>query len=364
MKARVDQAALATAAADVARILPTRPSQPVMAGVRLDATADGITLAAFDYERSLVVSIPAEVAKPGTVLLPGRALAGLVTGLAGDIDLHDDGHRATLAAGRSKVTLPLGALENYPALPEPGETTVRLAVADLATALAAVAWSVIADGDGLKGLMHVELTAGHTDITLASTNRNVLSVRHVPAHSEGEFTALVGPRELADALRGQQGDVALGLVGGVLTVRGSDRVATIRTCAEDFVPWSRIIPQEARQAVVDRDQLLDAAIIAQRADESPFTPIVLTVVDDGFDYEGGSRDQSDGNQVSGHIDAEIAAGPSLRLGVKPELLIGALKAMQPGPIRLGLGVNATRAFLVEQDDTDGLHVVQPIRLKD
>lgn len=365
MKARIEQTTLAEAAADCARILPTRLMHPVMAGVRLDATAGQVVLSAFDYERSLAVTIPADVGTGGSLLLPGRALAGLVAGLPdGDIDLHDDGHRATLAAGRSRITLPLGVLDDYPALPEPGETTTSIAAADLSEGLAAVAWSVLADGNGLKELTYVQMVVDRTDVTLISTNRNVLSVRHVLARGGDPFTALVYPRDLHDALRGQQGDIRLGLTGGVLTVAGQSRTSTLRTGAEDYPSLMRLVPNGTRQAVLDRDDILGAALICQRADDNPFTPIVLTVTDDGFDYHGGPLDNADGNEVTGHVDADIADGPALRLGIKPELLVGALKVMKPGPLRLGLGVSGTRAFLVEQDDVDGLHLIQPIRLKD
>lgn len=361
MKARVEQAVLAAATADAARVLPNRPLSPVMAGVRLDAVDGALTLSAFDYERSLTVTIPADVGEPGTLLLPGRALAGLVASLSGTVDISDDGRRTTLAAGRSRVTLPVGRIEDYPAVPQGGQTTVTVAASDLAACLSDVAWSV--EVNGLKALAYVQVDAQTGgEITLAATDRHVLSVRRVAADVRGEFTVLVLPRDLTDALRGHDGDVQLGLTGGVLTVAGPGRVSTLRTGSEEFPLWPRLIPSDFdRTAVVDRDELLEAASLAQRADERPGIPIVLTVVDDGFTFEGGSRDESDGNQVAGHVDADMTPGDDLTIAVAPEFLIGPLKALDAGPVRLSLQTK-TRPFVVEQDDLDGLHLIMPIRL--
>src|SRR5215468_12162203 len=74
MRFTVQRDALAEAVAWAARALPTRPVIPVLAGLLLQASADKLVLACFDYEVSAHVAIPAEVADPGTALVPGRLL--------------------------------------------------------------------------------------------------------------------------------------------------------------------------------------------------------------------------------------------------------------------------------------------------
>src|SRR5438105_1943031 len=74
MKFRVEHDALADAVAWVARALPSRPVVPVLAGLRLEA-GEGLTLSCFDYELSATAQVVADVAEPGTALVPGRLLA-------------------------------------------------------------------------------------------------------------------------------------------------------------------------------------------------------------------------------------------------------------------------------------------------
>jgi DNA polymerase-3 subunit beta len=62
VKFRVERDVLAEAVTWVARGLPVRPAVPVLAGVLVEAGADGtVTLSAFDYEVSARVTVAAEV---------------------------------------------------------------------------------------------------------------------------------------------------------------------------------------------------------------------------------------------------------------------------------------------------------------
>ena len=50
MKFRVDRDVLADAVAWAARSLPVRPSVPVLSGLLIEASDDGLVLSTFDYE--------------------------------------------------------------------------------------------------------------------------------------------------------------------------------------------------------------------------------------------------------------------------------------------------------------------------
>ena len=81
MRFNLERDALAEAVAWVARSLPSRPVLPILSGLLLEADADGLTLSCFDYEVSARIRVDAEVADPGTVLVPGRLLAEITRSL-------------------------------------------------------------------------------------------------------------------------------------------------------------------------------------------------------------------------------------------------------------------------------------------
>ena len=75
VKFQVERDVLAEAVTWAVRGLAQRPPVPVLAGVLIEANADGLTLSAFDYEVSAKVTVDAQVDEPGTVLVLGRLLA-------------------------------------------------------------------------------------------------------------------------------------------------------------------------------------------------------------------------------------------------------------------------------------------------
>ncbi len=78
MKFRVERDVLAEAVSWVARGLPARPPVPVLAGILIHADPEGtVTLSAFDYEVSAKITVAADVAEGGTVLVLGRLLADI-----------------------------------------------------------------------------------------------------------------------------------------------------------------------------------------------------------------------------------------------------------------------------------------------
>src|SRR5690606_32330616 len=123
-----------------ARSLPTRPPVPVLAGVRLEATADGtLTLSSFDYAVSTRSRVPAEVASAGAVLVSGRLLADICKwSPAKPVDVDLDGTKVILTCGASRFTLLTMPVDDYPALPAMPDTTGSIDAGVLTEAVAQV----------------------------------------------------------------------------------------------------------------------------------------------------------------------------------------------------------------------------------
>ncbi len=205
MKFRVDRDALAEAVSWVARALPTRPVVPVLSGLRLDAVADGaLTLSCFDYEVSATARIEADVAEPGTVIVPGRLLTEItrnLPALAVDVAAADDA--VDLTCGSAEFTLYALAADEYPALPEPPPVAGTIDGGVLGPAIGQVAPAASRD-DTLPMLTGVCLDIDGGTLTLAATDRYRLAVREMPwaaARPGLRAAALVPARTLADAAR-------------------------------------------------------------------------------------------------------------------------------------------------------------------
>ena len=92
---------------------------PVLAGLMLDASDDGLVLSTFDYEVSARVTLPADVTDAGQALVSGRLLADICRSLpAKPVEMTIDGAQVIVTCGSSRFSLQTMPVEDYPALPE------------------------------------------------------------------------------------------------------------------------------------------------------------------------------------------------------------------------------------------------------
>jgi DNA polymerase-3 subunit beta len=203
MKFRVEHEALADAVAWVARALPSRPVVPVLAGLRLEA-AEELTLSCFDYDLSATARVAAEVAEPGTALVPGRLLAEIIRSLPGQpAEFAADGDVVSLTCGGAEFALVSLPLADYPELPPIPPVAGTIDGGELAAAVAQVLPAASRD-DTLPMLTAICLDIRGDSLTLAATDRYRLAVRDVhwePARPDLRAIALVPARTLADAAR-------------------------------------------------------------------------------------------------------------------------------------------------------------------
>uniref|UniRef100_UPI000CE36D64 DNA polymerase III subunit beta n=1 Tax=Mycobacterium avium TaxID=1764 RepID=UPI000CE36D64 len=140
LKFRLVRESFADAVSWVAKSLPSRPAVPVLSGVLLSGTDEGLTISGFDYEVSAEAQVAAEIASPGSVLVSGRLLSDIVRALPNKpIDFYVDGNRVALNCGSARFSLPTMAVEDYPTLPTLPEETGTLPADLFAEAIGPVA---------------------------------------------------------------------------------------------------------------------------------------------------------------------------------------------------------------------------------
>src|SRR6201992_125816 len=179
LKFRLVRESFADAVSWVAKNLPTRPAVPVLSGVLLTGSEEGLTISGFDYEVSAEAQVAAEVASPGSVLVSGRLLSDITRALPNKpVDFYVDGNRVALSCGCAKFSLPTMAVEDYPTLPTLPEETGTLPSDLFAEAISQVATAAgRADTLPMRTAIRVEIS-GET-VVLAATDRFRLAVREL-----------------------------------------------------------------------------------------------------------------------------------------------------------------------------------------
>ena len=204
MKFRIDRDTFADAVAWTARSLPNRPSVPVLAGLLIESSGDGLTLSGFDYETSTRATLPAEVADDGRALVSGRLLSEIVKSLpAKPIDVSLDGTKVQVVCGSARFSLQTMPVEEYPQLPDMPTATGTIKADEFATAVAQASAAAGRD-EMLPLLTGVRLELEGSTISLMATDRFRASLRELswyPERADLSAQALVPARVLGETAR-------------------------------------------------------------------------------------------------------------------------------------------------------------------
>jgi DNA polymerase-3 subunit beta len=344
MKFRVERDEFTDAVAWTARTLPTRPTSQlqVLTGLLLDATEDGLTLAAFDYEVAAKSGVTAIVAEPGRTLVSGRLLAEITRALpSAPVELSTDGARVVLTCGSARFTLPTLPVEDYPALPPLPPVTGHLESAAFAAAVSQVAIAAGRD-DMLPVLTGVRVEIDGDRVTLAATDRYRLAVRELrwrPTDPAATGTALIPARTLADtakALAGTGVEVAVSLGTGLSGESlagfvGGGRQTTTRLVEGQFPPYRKLLPESSPLAAeVEIGPLAEAvkrvSLVAAR-----MAPVQLSFSGEMLTLEAGTGGDA---QASESLPVSYD-GPELSVAFNPQYLLDGIGALESDTVRIG-----------------------------
>ncbi|WP_147066907.1 DNA polymerase III subunit beta [Terrabacter aerolatus] len=372
MKFRVERDVLAEAVTWVARGLPARPPVPVLAGVLVDANEDGtLTLSAFDYEVSARITVPADVAEAGQVLVLGRLLADISRNLPNKpIDVSTDGTKVNVACGSSRFALREMPVADYPTLPASPDTSGTIAGDVFTQAVAQV--SIAADkGDTLPILTGVRMEIDGDKVTLLATDRYRLAMRELtwsPSVTDASHVALIPARQLSDTARalGASGSVelALGQGGdGLIGFEAGQRRATTRLLDGEYPKVTSIFPTSVDTTAVIETAALEEAVkrVALVAERN--TPVLLKFTDGQVAIEAGTGDDA---QASEAVEATLD-GPEIQIAFNPQFLLDGLHAVGTAWSRLSFTQPSRPAVLSGQaeadsePDTSYRYVLMPVR---
>jgi len=344
VKFRVERDVLADAVAWAARSLPVRPSVPVLSGLLIDASDEGLVLSTFDYETSARATLSAEVSDDGRALVSGRLLADICRSLPDKpVDMMLDGPRVSLTCGSARFSLQTMPVEDYPTLPDMPAATGKVRSEVFAHA---VAQAVTAAGrdDMLPVLTGVRIEINGSTISLLATDRFRLSHREVgwdPGTPDESVAALVPARVLGDTAKSLTGGgevtIALAATGsgeGIIGFEGAGpggvRRTTTRLLDGEFPKVRSLFPSEHQTtARIDKAALIEAvkrvALVAERN-----TAVQLAFSDGVLTLDAGSGDEA---QASESVEAQID-GEDITTGFNPQFLLDGLTAIDEEVVEL------------------------------
>lgn len=343
MKFHVNRDVFSEAVSFVVKLLPQRNPQPILAGVLIEASDEGLSLAAFDYEASARTTIEATVDEPGTILVHGRLLSDIASRLPNapiQIEVDQDGG-ILLTCGSARFTLASMPVQEYPAIPEVSGDSGLVPSEDFATAIAQVAFAASRD-DVTPVLTGVQLEVSGTSLSLVATDRYRVALREIPwdggaAAAEEPTTALVPARTLTEVGKtfAHGGDISIAFSGSgdreIIAFTAGNKTVTSLLIKGNFPPVRRLFPEQTEHhAVVNTAELAEAvrrvSLVLDRS-----APLRFTFTSDSVSMDASGTEQA---RATESVDATLQGGDDVTLGLNPQYLLESLGAVKSEFVRI------------------------------
>jgi DNA polymerase-3 subunit beta len=326
----------------VVKLLPQRNPQPILAGVLIEASDAGLSLAAFDYEASARTTIEATVDDAGTILVHGRLLSEIASRLPNapiQVEVDEDGG-IVLSCGSARFTLASMPVQEYPAIPEVTGDSGLVPAEDFATAIAQVAFAASRD-DVTPVLTGVQLEVSGTALSLVATDRYRVALREIPwdggaAASDESTAALVPARTLTEVGKtfSHSGDISIAFSGSgdreIIAFTAGNKTVTSLLIKGNFPPVRRLFPEATEHhAVVNTAELAEAvrrvSLVLDRS-----APLRFTFTTDSVSMDASGTEQA---RASESVDANLV-GEDVTLGLNPQYLLESLGAVKSEFVRI------------------------------
>ena len=358
---------------------------PILAGLLIKADSQGVVLSSFDYETSAQISVNAEVADEGEVLVSGRLLADISRSLPNKpVDIVAEESRLELVCGSARFTLQTLPVDEYPALPAMPESAGRIASADFAEAVSQV---VVAAGrdELLPVFTGVRMEIDGDTLSLLATDRYRMALKEItwqPDSPQAAGSALVQAKVLAETAKSMTAGPAVtvslagsgsgsdGIIGFSGDGVGGVRETTTRLLDGDFPKVRHLMNiQPALTVRADTAELIAAtkrvALVAERN-----TSLRMMIDDDGIILEAATGDQAQASEaIAATVDNLVGGEPAITAaGFNPGYLLDALAVLDTPFVHFSFTAPGKPCLITGLAELDGeqlfdyRHVIMLMRL--
>ncbi|MEB3174571.1 MAG: DNA polymerase III subunit beta [Cyanobacteriota bacterium] len=370
----------------VGRVVPSRPSHPILGNVLLSADGQGrLALTGFDLSLAIETSLEADVQEAGQITLPAKLLSDIVARLPdGDLTLSveedpqgAETYLATLTSESGQFQIRGLGAEDFPALPTVDTVTpLMVPVAALRGGLSGVLFAASAD-ETKQVLTGVHLKGTADSLEFAATDGHRLAVVETPTHfEEGEeviqgsnledFAVTIPAKALRELERmvgnAQDNELAALYVDDTQVVfeLGSQRL-TSRKLDGAYPAYQQLIPRQfSRSVTLERRRLLGGlervSVLADQ--KSNLVKFSLLTAENTLQLSVEAQDLGNAKES---LPADIL-GEAGDIAFNGKYLLDGLKALPTSEIQIQLNENNQPVIFSPLGGLKMTYLVMPVQI--
>jgi len=372
----IDREALAKSVQDVMKAVSTKTTIPILTGIKLTATARGVTLTGSDSDISIESFIPLEkegrllvdVKSPGSIVLQARFFAEIVKKLPQqtvEIEIEDN-CLTVIRSGHSEFRLNGLNAEEYPRLPQIEEENVFQIPADLLKTVIRQTVFAVSTSETRPILTGVNWKVENGELICTATDSHRLAMRKVKIEAENAVSYNVvipgkSLNELSKILDDGSAPIDIVITANQVLFKAEHLLFFSRLLDGNYPETARLIPADSKtNMIVNAKEFLQAIDRASLlAREGRNNVVKLTTLSGGL-LEISSISPEIG-KVTEQLQTESIEGEELNISFSAKYMMDALRALDGNDIQISF-TGAMRPFLLRPLHTDSmLQLILPVR---
>ncbi|PTG55367.1 DNA polymerase III subunit beta [Staphylococcus chromogenes] len=359
---------------DTLKAISPRTTLPILTGIKIEATNEGVVLTGSDSEISIEITIPnqidgediVEVKEPGSVVLPGRFFVDIIKKLPGkDVKLSTNEQFQTLiTSGHSEFNLSGLDPDQYPLLPQvSSDDALQLPIKVLKNIIAQTNFAV-STSETRPVLTGVNWLIQENELICTATDSHRLAVRKLKLEEEIEDKNVIIPgkalAELNKIMTENEEHIDIFFASNQVLFRVGHINFISRLLEGHYPDTSRLFPEnyEIKLGLDNNDfyHAIDRASLLAR--EGGNNVIKLSTGDALVELSSTSPEIG---TVKEEVTTQDVEGGNLKISFNSKYMMDALKAIDNDEVEVEFFGTMKPFILKPKDDDTVTQLILPIR---
>ncbi|WP_019243404.1 MULTISPECIES: DNA polymerase III subunit beta [Bacillus] len=375
MKFIIQRDRLVQSVQDVMKAVASRTTIPILTGIKITASHEGVTLTGSDSDISIESFIPLEeegnelvdVKVTGSIVLQAKYFNEIVKKLPlDDVEISiENGFQTIIRSGKAEFNLNGLDPEEYPHLPQIEEENIISIPTDLLKTLIRQTVYAVSTSETRPILTGVNWKVENGDIICTATDSHRLSLRKakVQSNTTESYNVVIPGKsltELSKILDDSQDLVNIVITTNQVLFKAKHLLFFSRLLEGNYPDTSRLIPSESKTDItLNTKEFLQSIVRASLLGEGKNNIVKLSTIDQSG-VEISSNIPEIGKVVE-EVRAERIEGEDLKISFNAKFMMDALRALEGTDIQVSF-TGAMRPFVIKSENDDTmLQLILPVR---
>ena len=376
MKFEIMRERLLNGLSDVMKAVSSKTTIPILTGIKLEISEQGLRLTGSDYDITIQTFIPTEeneeqvirVIEEGSIVLQARVFNEIIRKLpTNDVEIEVNySYQTHIRSGKSEFHLIGLEASEYPLLPEIQDDREFIIPADLLKSIVRETVFAVSSSESRPVLTGVHWEVKNGELICVATDSHRLARRKTVLEQlpEGEYSVVIPGKslnELSKIIGDSSSPVHIVMTQQQVLFKTEDVLFYSRLLEGNYPDTSRLIPNEYKTTVTMNGkallQAIDRASLLAREERNNIVRFTS--------LEGNVVEISSSSPEVGKVEEEIQAasieGEDLKISFSAKYMMDALKAIEGQDVVVQF-TGAMRPFILKSLHDDSiLQLILPVR---